>query len=444
MKALLINSHISEDTTSASEDALPPLGYGYISCELKKAGVEVDLLDAYHLNLNSTSVISIIGNNSYDYHLINIFSSNFSNVINIINKTDEDKKWLIGGTPAKFLSNEIRKHTTGHNVHVVIGEAEHYIPEALLSGINRGFSMYTIDKSNTYFPHDLHTAPDRTIYDNNFKQYCNGSIIEAAIITSRGCPFDCSFCCAARSINPDTLVRKVPREIVSIDIDALNSLGKEYNCIRVLDDLFIKNEKTIEDAEYLFKRNNKHWRSMAHIDILSNFNSSSLGKLRNSGCLELFIGIESGSDKTLKSINKKSNTQQITNTIMKVLESGINVKGYFILGFPNETLNDAQETERMIRSLFEFSLSTPGKFRPSIFKFRPYHGTALYDDIVRSGHEVNDITTDSELTKTGRRDSYDLTSGNYSCIESEVLNKLIDGIRNDTRDQKESDRGFAM
>ncbi|HRO71557.1 MAG TPA: radical SAM protein, partial [Chitinophagaceae bacterium] len=119
--------------------------------------------------------------------------------------------------------------------------------------------------------------------------------IEANIVASRGCVFNCAFCAAARSGN---LERK-PRERTDDSLIAkLTKIGEQFphvNSIRVLDDLFLKGNKNIQQAINVFSRFPYQWRSMAHVSTFNSATEKMMKALKKSGCHELFIGIESGS-----------------------------------------------------------------------------------------------------------------------------------------------------
>jgi anaerobic magnesium-protoporphyrin IX monomethyl ester cyclase len=64
---------------------------------------------------------------------------------------------------------------------------------------------------------------------------------------------------------------------------------------------------------------------------------------------------------------------------------GINVKGYFILGFPTETEKDMTATVDLVHQLWDCTATDPGRFRCSVFEFRPYPGTTEWRRILATG-----------------------------------------------------------
>lgn len=94
---------------------------------------------------------------------------------------------------------------------------------------------------------------------------------------------------------------------------------------------------------------------MVHVDVLKN-SFSKIEDLKESRCKELFIGIESGSNKIRKKIKKMGTIKDILEVSSKILEVGINLKGYFIYGFPEETEEDFKKTLELAKKIKEISL----------------------------------------------------------------------------------------
>ena len=155
-----------------------------------------------------------------------------------------------------------------------------------------------------FIPSNIDLPLDRSIFKNEPVQRQDLGLIESHIIASRGCLYNCAFCTAATSLNPQIKPRYRTYDSLAKEIETIRKLHPETNCIRVLDDLFLRNQASIELAIRLFPENNLYWRSMAHINTFRDLPSNWLDDIKKSGCRELFIGIESGNDETLKHIRK--------------------------------------------------------------------------------------------------------------------------------------------
>lgn len=148
-------------------------------------------------------------------------------------------------------------------------------------------------------------------------------------------------------------------------------------------------------------------------------------ELTQSRCKELFIGIESGSMRIRKRINKLGAIEDIINVLKNIMENGIDLKGYFIYGFPKETKEDFQYTYELAYKLKEISEKTTGKFRTSVFQFRPYHGTQLYNEILSEGGIIKRCTFNDSISQFEGRSQFNFEFGNYSLESDELLNDFI-------------------
>ncbi len=432
MKCLLLNSPIYRDRSESEEEYLPPLGLGYIATHINASGITVKIIDCVKERLGVEDVIELLLKEQLNYIGINIFTQNYEMVKEVVENCPIDATIIIGGQVVKCIYTEILKWNVKNDLILVIGEGELLLP-AIINGICveepvysvTGRHVYRVDKNSCYFPSDLSTVKlDRAflkgnIVDNHYRQR------EASIITSRGCMYDCTFCGGAHNLNKDVSIRF--RDIVDIgnEICEIITVSSDVTSIRILDDLFLRDATSIDNAVKLFQRYPQlTWRGMAHIFTFAK-SIDALPELKASGCRELFMGIESGSTEVRKKINKPGTPQQVIEVTTALLQSGIDVKGYFMYGFPNETEVEADVTYALASKLKDISKSTSGNFRLSVFQFRPYHGTQLYNEIIESGHEVSSIGSNDNLNVVHGRSQFNFQSGNYSEIEDSVLDEYI-------------------
>jgi radical SAM superfamily enzyme YgiQ (UPF0313 family) len=221
------------------------------------------------------------------------------------------------------------------------------------------------------------------------------------------------------------IVRERTLESIIIELHEINRTYPNVSYIRILDDLFLKSISSIENAIKIFSPFKFKWRSMAHIMSFKSVNTQTLKLLKKSGCIELFIGIESGSRRILKDINKTYNPDTIKSVLKKIFLSGITVKGYFILGFPGETEYNIKETYELAVELEKTAKLHRSTFRISVFQFRPYHGTSLFQRIFKDEKTDNNIIENDSLTQVIGRREFNFNSGNYSECSDTVLNDYL-------------------
>ena len=101
------------------------------------------------------------------------------------------------------------------------------------------------------------------------------------------------------------------------------------------------------------------------------------------------------------------------------------MKCYFIIGFPGETESAAQDTVAFASRLREYADRIGVQFRISTFRFRPYHGTALYNELVKEGSPIAEIQNMVDISDTGSTNPYDCSSGNYAQYSEYTLNKYM-------------------
>lgn len=431
-KFILFNSPIFEEPTDAKEEYLSPIGLAYIATYLEKSGIEVKLVDCVKERLGVREVNEIINNAKPDFVGVNIFSQNYELVKKIIENIQIPCECFIGGQAVKSIYDDILRWNIKNKTYIIIGEAEFIISDIVsgkceeMPSVQLGNKfVYRVDKESKYFPKDLSSVSLERKYlkdeviTNHYGQK------EASIITSRGCVYNCAFCGGASGLNKDVYPRVRNKESVISEIEEILARYPDITSIRVLDDLFLRTPQSIDDANQIFATFPQlTWRGMVHALTLVRAIDKIEGLKRN-GCKELFMGIESGSEKIRKKINKLGSVCDIIKVAKALLENGIDLKGYFIYGFPGETKQDFEETYKLAYGLKEISTHTPGVFRTSVFQFRPYHGTQLYEEIMQGTGLHHGAIQNSTLGQFEGRQQFNFNFGNYSAEPTEVLNEYI-------------------
>lgn len=200
------------------------------------------------------------------------------------------------------------------------------------------------------------------------------------IIASRGCPFRCVFCAAHRQWG------KVYRGLTSEElVNRLEHLVNQYKIgyFRFYDALFIGNEESILTFCDLLEKRKLNIRF--RIDIRVGTRRNVLQRLREVGCDVVGFGVESGSDRVLKRINKGINRKQIDETIKICKELGYWVIGFFMISLPDETMEDVEKSFELFKFFDVINLQ--------FFKIHP--NTSFYDELKEKGEISDQIWLDS-------------------------------------------------
>ncbi len=428
---LLINSPIFRTNRDPdSGNSVPPIGLGYIYTQLTLSGYECKFIDAIVDNLLPNEIVEIINQSDADYIGVNIFSSNFDIVRSIVENITSPKIFFLGGPAIYTLISEIKTWDTNNSIIVITGEAELILPEVIKNPMHWGgnsanIKIIHVTPESPFYPSNIDLPLDRSIFKNEPIQRSDLGLIESHIIASRGCLYNCAFCTAATSLNQHLKPRYRSYDSLSKEIETIQKLQPKTNCIRVLDDLFLRNQASIELAIKLFSENNLFWRSMAHINTVRDLPSIWLDDIKKSRCRELFIGIESGNDETLRHIRKPFSADIAYKTISRILDAQISVKCYFILGFPGETESGLKDTLSLASRLQTYATRVGVQLRISAFRFRPYHGTALYNELVQKGQVITHIVNRVDNLESNFFNPYDCVSGVYAEYNENILNKYM-------------------
>jgi radical SAM superfamily enzyme YgiQ (UPF0313 family) len=194
------------------------------------------------------------------------------------------------------------------------------------------------------------------------------------IITSRGCPHACTFC-ANYTIWGS---REVRLRAVSDVVDEIFYIKDKYNAKRFIfwDDHFTTDRhRTVDICNLLLERQaNIEWVCLARANTID---EELLKLMKKAGCREIQIGIESGSDRILKNVNKGVTTEEIRKAARMIRKSGLRWLAFLMVGFPGEDRADMEATMGLIYELkpdhVELSVCTP------------YPGTPLFDELEEKG-----------------------------------------------------------
>jgi hypothetical protein len=434
---LVVNSPLfREVSTLYDEDSLPPIGLGYIATALERASVAVRLIDAVADRIPLAQLVQGVLQMQPRTVAVNVFTTNYEIVRDFVQAlSGRVPHVVVGALSARTLHTQIFKWDFEGQLDVVLGDGELIIVPLVTdqvaeapaaTALRRRF--FRVDSKSMYYVTDISDVPLNRAFFSNEPVHHPLGFLEANIVASRGCIYNCAFCGAARSRNADMGIRERSPDSLRRELRDMARLYPSVTSIRVLDDLFLKKPAHIARAANLFSEFPFQWRSMAHVLTFQGVGPAELARLKSSGCAELFVGIESGSERILRQIRKTHDIGRIFANLERVLQAGINIKGYFIFGFPGETEADMEQTYQLALAIKQASLRHGAGFRTSVFQFRPYHGTELHEQLVSDGmpaEAVLRIEPDAKLSDLVGRVQFNFHSGAHAAAASETVRAYI-------------------
>jgi radical SAM superfamily enzyme YgiQ (UPF0313 family) len=311
-------------------------------------------------------------NSGFDLVAISTYSAQIFEAYELANRyRAEGVKVVLGGSHVTLLPDEARPYVDS----VVVGEAEPVwidIIEDLRQKKLKPFYK-AID------PFDLKQSP---VPHFGFldKAYHNRITVQ----TTRGCPHDCEFCAGSKFMGP---YRKKPIELVVDEIEAIKNEWKNPFIEFADDNTFVDK---VWSKRLLSAISPLGIKWFTETDISISQNEELLHLLRESGCRQLLIGLESVRKRNLKGMDKNDwklrQYDRYLKAIGKIQSYGVSVNGCFILGLDDDTPDVFEQTRDFIEEsrLLEAQITF----------LTPFPGTRLYHRLKQEGRLLKDVFWD--------------------------------------------------
>jgi magnesium-protoporphyrin IX monomethyl ester (oxidative) cyclase len=199
----------------------------------------------------------------------------------------------------------------------------------------------------------------------------------ATMVTSRGCPFQCSYC--DRSVFKQGY-RYNSAKYIYKHMEYLRSrFGVRH--LNIYDDLFTLNRKRIVELCRLLAAKPLGVQFNCAVRV-RHADDDLLKMLRQAGCLMVSVGIESGDPDLLEVHKPGVYLKEVNDTVSRIKGAGLRVKGLFMMGLPGETAASIQKTSDFVISLDLDDMN--------MSKFTPFHGAPVWDTIAERGSMEED------------------------------------------------------
>ncbi len=369
-----------------------PMGLAYIAGALEASGIEVTIIDAPALELGIEDVGDRIQGLQSDLIGISLLTPSFGVVKALCDRLKTrfpDKTIILGGPHCTALPERTMDDIPSADI-VCFGEGEQTLKEIARMGADcnleqvNGICFRDTQKAivkNEPRPYigDLDQIPPPARHLLPMEKYhltasrvADGSYCPT-IIVARGCPFGCSYC--SHSFGRKIRFHSVERILTEIDTLIANYQIRQLN---IEADTLTANKKFINalcraliDKGYAKRLK---WTCESRVDTVD---EELLKLMKKAGCWQISYGIETGSQRLLKMINKGIRLEQVEQAIALTHKAGISVRGFFMLGLPSETPEESKET-------IDFAI----RLNPRWAQFTitiPYPGTPMFEQLDRDG-----------------------------------------------------------
>lgn len=369
MKVLLINPPDTASKYKFIGLVAPPLGIGYIAAVLEENDIDIRIIDGSALGMSWEELEREIYKYSPDIVGVTAVTPTISQALKsarIAKNTCPDAIIVLGGYHPTFTYRELLKKDFIDVI--VLGEGEYTMLE-LVKAFQNGTDLKEVQGIATL----EFTTPPRPVIDNldelpfparhllpmNKYKFLNMKLPTGTLISGRGCPYRCSFC-SSSAMHGHKLRMRSAGNIV----DEMEHLIDDHDAelMAFMDDTFTMNRKRVEEVcrEIKDRDLDFYWGCTARADTIS---EDLLKTMKDSGCITLFLGVESADQQHLDSLNKNVTIERIKRTFELTKELDVRTIASAVLGMPGDTRQSIEKTIKFVKTLNPsyaiFTLATP-------------------------------------------------------------------------------------
>jgi len=377
MRVLLLQPQVFSPGLSyiASDPRRVGIGLLYIAAVLDRAGHDVRVKLATKGNIRSLvekTAPEVVGFSvmTSEYHYT-------KELIKAVKEENPKTRIVLGGYHPTFCAQEVLKET--ETDFVIRGEGESAMLQLVTALEGKGKLSEVMNLSYRKGNKTLHnkTGPLVDVNTLPFPAREKVDIPVSMINESRGCPYNCTFCCIRSFYKGTCRQRKIENFIMELAY-LKEKLG--YKRIYILSDNFLVSPKRVEaicEAIIEYGLEDVSYDSVSRIDVMAK-NPNLLKLMVKAGWQSMNFGLESGVQKILdSSYNKHLKLEQVQKVVKKLQDTNIHVAWTFIIGS-----GDEYDTEGYIQKSIDFLLSIPYD-AVGLTILTPFPGSALFQKLQR-------------------------------------------------------------
>lgn len=336
--------------------SVPPLGLAYVAGSLREAGHAVTVLDAYALGWSWQRFEREIARRRPTAFGLGTMTPVADTAARAIALARPHVRHIVLGGPHPTATRlPVFDEMPGLDA-AIVGEGEESAPQLLgwWEGGSRGDPPAGVLVPGRPFveaiaPADLEklAAPARDLLPNGRYRYLFATRPGfATMVTSRGCPFRCSFC--DKSVGGSRWRARPAAHVV----DEMVALQRDHGVgfINFYDDNFtLRRSRVVDICEELLRRKvDVEWKCEGRVDGVD---LELLQLMRRAGCRTVAYGVESANPETLRLLRKDIRVDQAAAAFAATREAGLRSLAYLIVGAPGEDAAGVRRTLRFARDL---------------------------------------------------------------------------------------------
>lgn len=404
MRVLLVKPN------NLSDHIQPSLGLGYLAQQIRKDH-DVDIFDCIKAQTTPTQFAKVVEVTQPDLVGVQCYTFDIAQVRRILKEVKGISREIVTVVGGAHMSSDSIGAMTDFGMNLDFGfggECELSFPR-FLNAFEAGRSSAYGDIPGLVWRNNerIITNPQVLVSDldalglpaldlirpDTYPESQHGAFYEqfpiCPIITTRGCPYSCTFCSA-----PIISGKKLRHHSVAYVRDMILRLYHRFGIreIHIVDDNFTMDIDYAKSVmRMIIDLNLGISLAMPNGIRMDWLDDELLELMRAAGVYVVSVAVESGNDRILKDMKKVMTVAKIRECVARIRRHGLDVAAFFILGFPGETKQTIKDTIRLSRQL--------DLLRANFFTYLPLPGTQSYRELVQSG-EIKNVDWDSFLFMT--------------------------------------------